>query len=63
MEVSIGIRGEGDHTVLGDSLVHILHDVGGLRFDQMVSRFFPAGSEARDEALSRYQELRDSPDR
>ena len=62
MEVSIGIRGEGDHTILADSLVHILHDVG-LRFDQMVSGFFPAGSEARDEALSRYQELRDLPDR
>ena len=63
LEVSIGLRGEGDHTMLGDSLVHILHGVGGQRFEQMISGFYPAGSEARDEALGRYQELRDSSGR
>ncbi|MGH3803762.1 MAG: hypothetical protein ACRDTD_27245, partial [Pseudonocardiaceae bacterium] len=63
LEVSIGIRGEGDHTVLADSLVHILHDVGGQRFEQMFSGFYPAGSESRDKALGRYQKLRDSSDR
>lgn len=46
LEIAVGIRGEGDHTALGDALVHVLHDEG-LRFDQMISLIFPAGSEGR----------------
>ncbi|PBC37014.1 hypothetical protein CJ179_41775 [Rhodococcus sp. ACS1] len=62
LDVSIGIRGEGDHTTLGDSLVHLLQEVGGLRFDYMFSAFYPAGTESREKAMRRYQALADSPD-
>nr|WP_246044886.1 barstar family protein [Rhodococcus oryzae] len=59
MEVFIGVRGAGDFTVIGDGLVHAIHRPD-IRFEQMASRVFRGGSEARDEALSRYCELRDS---
>ncbi|MFD4467529.1 barstar family protein [Rhodococcus sp. NPDC058505] len=57
MEVSIGIRGEGDHTALADKLVRVVHDAG-LQFDEVISGFHPAGSEAREAALTRFPELR-----
>lgn len=60
LEVSFGIRGEGDHTRLGDTLVHTLHDAE-LSFDQMISRFHPAGSNAHSRALARFPELQDPP--
>lgn len=57
-EVRLGVRGEGDRTVLGDDVVHLQHDAG-LHFDGMFSRFYPVGSRELGEALERYPDLRD----
>lgn len=55
-QVSIGIRGEGDQTALGDQLVHAHHDAG-LHFEGMFSRFYASGTEEQEQALNGYPEL------
>lgn len=57
-QISIGIRGEGDHNELGDRLAHAHHDAG-LHFEGMFSRFYAAGTEEHEHAVSRYPELYD----
>ncbi|MGV9743653.1 barstar family protein [Rhodococcus zopfii] len=57
-QVCIGIRGEGDHTQLGDRLVHAHHDAG-LHLEGTFSRFYAAGTEELEHALNRYSELND----
>ena len=59
-EIFLGLRGTGDHTILGDQLVHVLSDAG-MHFDQLISRFYAAGTEDRAQALRNYPDL-DNPD-
>ncbi|WP_237720535.1 MULTISPECIES: barstar family protein [Rhodococcus] len=61
-QISIGIRGEGDHTELGDQLVHAHHDAG-LHFEGMFSRCHATGTEEHERALTRYPELHEGTDR
>ncbi|WP_254923129.1 barstar family protein [Rhodococcus sp. OK302] len=56
-EIFIGLRGVGDCTVLGNQLVHVLSDAG-MHFDQLITRFYAAGTEERGQALNRYPNLR-----
>ncbi|MFI6432895.1 barstar family protein [Rhodococcus oryzae] len=58
-QISIGIRGEGDQTELGDQLVHAHHDAG-LHFEGMFSRFYAAGTKELEHALNGYPELHDT---
>ncbi|MDV6271512.1 barstar family protein [Rhodococcus globerulus] len=63
-EIFIGLRGVGDCTILGDQLAHILSDVlsdVGMQFDQLITRFYAAGTEERGQALNHYTNLR-NPD-
>lgn len=55
-DVSVGLRGEGDHNLLADRIVHVLHDVG-MRFDQLISGYHAAGTEARETAIQRFPDL------
>ncbi|WKN61451.1 hypothetical protein R1X32_03965 (plasmid) [Rhodococcus opacus] len=61
-EIFIGLQGTGDHTILGDQLVHVLSDAG-MHFDQLITRFYTAGTEERRQALSHYPDLRNPDDR
>ncbi|MCA1007241.1 barstar family protein [Rhodococcus hoagii] len=61
-QLSIGVRGEGDHDVLATQLVHAHHDAG-LHFEGMASRLHLAGTPELEDALGRYRELRDDADR
>lgn len=60
-QICVGLRGEGDHSDLGDRLVHG-HSNRDLHFEHMSSRRYDAGSADLEEALSRYPELRASLD-
>ncbi|HEY5858291.1 MAG TPA: barstar family protein, partial [Aldersonia sp.] len=55
-EIFIGLRGTGDHNILGDQLVHVLSDAG-LHFDQLTTRFYAAGTEELGHAMSQYHDL------
>lgn len=57
-QFSIGIRGEGDQTELGDQLVRAHHGAG-LHFQGMFSRFYAAGTKELEHALNEYPELHD----
>ncbi|PBC58235.1 hypothetical protein CJ177_08540 [Rhodococcus sp. ACPA1] len=61
-EIFIGLQGSGDRTVLGDQLVHVLSDAA-MHFDQLITRFYTAGTEERTQALSHYPNLRNPDDR
>ncbi|MFD9664387.1 barstar family protein [Rhodococcus sp. NPDC059968] len=61
-EIFIGLQGAGDHTILGDQLVHVLSDAG-MHFDQLITRFYTAGTEERRQALSHYPDRRNPDDR
>ncbi|BAH56153.1 barstar family protein [Rhodococcus opacus] len=61
-EIFIGLRGTGDHNLLGDQLVHVLSDTG-IHFDQLITRFYAAGTEDRGQALSNYPDLRNPDNR
>jgi len=61
-EIFIGLRGTGDHTILGGQLVHVLFDAG-THFDQLATRFYPAGTEEHRQVMRQYPGLRRSDDR
>ncbi|MCJ0906274.1 hypothetical protein [Rhodococcus sp. ARC_M6] len=61
-EIYIGLRGNGDHTILGDQLVHSL-SAAGMHFDQLITRFYAAGTEEQEHVLSRYLNLQHHDDR
>ena len=60
-EILIGLRGAGDHTVLGDQLVHALSK-SGLRFDQLITKFYSAETKELKQALTYYPSLQNSDD-